>query len=48
MEPANEQQTRSPVDWYGFMRQLWEIRRRMSAADAFREIAKELEETKRS
>jgi DNA-binding transcriptional regulator GbsR (MarR family) len=26
------------------MRKFWEIRRRQSAADAFREIAKELEE----
>jgi len=48
VEPADERQTWSPVDWYEFMRQFWEITRRKSAADAFREIAKELEETKRS
>jgi DNA-binding MarR family transcriptional regulator len=47
VEPADGRQGWSSVDWYEFMRQFWEIRRRRSAADAFREIAKELEETKR-
>jgi len=41
-------QTWSPVDWYESMRWSWENGRRKSAANAFREIAKELEDSKRS
>jgi DNA-binding MarR family transcriptional regulator len=40
--------TRSPVELYSFMRWQWECKRRESAASAFREIAQELEEMKRS
>ena len=38
----------SDVEWYQHVRWHWESSRRKSAASVFREIAKELEETKRS
>jgi DNA-binding MarR family transcriptional regulator len=45
VEPDHQRlQDWSSVDWYEFTRQVWESRRRKAAANAFREIAKELEE----
>ncbi len=35
-------QSASPVQWYGFMRALWQTRRHQSAAGAFRDIANSL------
>jgi DNA-binding MarR family transcriptional regulator len=35
-------QSASPVQWYGFMRALWQTRRHQSAAGVFRDIANEL------
>jgi hypothetical protein len=38
----------SPLEWYQFMRALWQYRRSQSAAQAFRDIATKLEELLRN
>jgi DNA-binding MarR family transcriptional regulator len=37
-----------PLEWYQFMRALWQHRRSQSAAQVFRDVARELEELLRS
>lgn len=45
---CRRRKTCPPWEWYQSVRWHWESSRRTSAASVFREIAKELEETKRS